>query len=123
MRKLNDVKIYKEYLQSKSGDKTATQVAQDNKITRRQLYDVIERVEKGNIFKIKTCTRLSRLDCLWEYKYKAKFAVIPKNRKAATVRMLEKLFKEMKADEFLVSSTAFYTKKDRATILYHLNKK
>ena len=120
---MNDVKIYKEYIQTKSGEKTATQVARDNEITRRQLYDVVERVEKGNIFKIKTCTRLSRLDCLWEYKYKVKFAVIPKNRKAATVRMLEKLFKEMKADKFLVSSIAFYTGKDRATVLHHLNKR
>lgn len=115
------IKIYKEYIKAKeNGSKTAKDVAKDFGITRSALYLIIKEVENGNQHKIKTCTAKSRLECLWEYKYKTLYEVLPKNQKPETMKKLREIISAMFSDKFNVSDISERLKKDRATVLYHL---
>lgn len=118
-----DAEIYKAYLGAKnSKNMTVVSVARSFGITRNGIYEIIRRVEGGNIAKIKSCTERSRLDCLWEYKYKTRYMAIPKDRKEVTVDALIKIIKEMSADKFPIARISRHLRKDRSTILYHLEK-
>lgn len=120
---MNEIEIYKAYIEAKTDKKrTIIQVAKDFGITRNGLYEIVRRIENGNTSKIRACTEKSRLDCLWTYKYKARFLSLPNNRKESTVEMLTKIIKEMKKDKFSVSLIASLIGKDRSTVLHHLEK-
>lgn len=118
----DEIAIYQAYLLTKTeGGKTAIQVARDFGITRSGLYEIVRRIEHGNPAKIRRCTEKSKLDCLWEYKYKARFAAIPKDRKEGSVVALRSLIKDMHKDKFPVAHIATRIGKDRSTVLHHIN--
>lgn len=119
---VDEIQIYQAYLQTKERNgKTAVQVARDFGITRSGLYEIVRRIENGNVAKIRRCTEQSKLDCLWEYKYKARFAAIPKDRKATSVNVLRALIRDMHKDEFPIAQIASRIGKDRSTVLHHIN--
>lgn len=116
-----DTEVYRAYILAKADPKkTVVSVARELGITRNVLYEIVRRVEHGNTAKIRKCTEKSRLDCLWEYKYKARFLAIPKDRKEGSVLALRALIKEMHTDDFGVSDIAARIGKDRSTIIHHL---
>jgi len=123
MSTVDEIAVYKAYIEAKSDKKkTVTSVATDFGITRNGLYEIVRRIESGNTHKIRTCTEKSRLDCLWQYKYKARFMAIPNNRKEGSIELLTKLVREMNKDKFPTSQIATLIGKDRSTVLHHLEK-
>lgn len=118
----DEIAVYKAYLLTKTEKgKTAVQVARDFGITRSGLYEIIRRIENGNVAKIRRCTEQSKLDCLWEYKYKARFAAIPKDRKAASVDALRLLIRDMHKEKFPIANIAARIGRDRSTVLHHID--
>ncbi len=116
-----DIEVYRAYILAKADPKkTVVSVARDFGITRNVLYEIVRRIENGNTAKIRRCTEKARIDCLWEYKYKARFLAIPKDRRESSVLALRSLIKEMNADEFTVSDIAARIGKDRSTVIHHL---
>ena len=117
----NEVGIYRAYIEAKEDPKqTITAVAEKFNITRAGLYEIVKRIEKGNPSKIRICTERSRLDCLWQYKYKARFEAIPKNRNKGSIIALKSLIKDMHADDFPTLRISVSLGKDRSTILHHI---
>jgi len=117
-----DVRIYRAYVAAKADPKkTAISVAKEFNITRNGLYEVVRRIENGNVAMIRRCTEESRLDCLWKYKYEARFEAIPKGRKGGSVAALRVLISDMYKDNFPVVRIASLISKDRSTVLHHLN--
>lgn len=122
MTKINEIEVYQAYILAKQDPKrTVSDVANSFGITRNAIYEVVRRIEGGNASKIRKCKAQANLDCLWEYKYKARFLSIPKNREKITVEMLKNIIKEMKEDGFTVTQIARRTGKDRSTVLHHLS--
>lgn len=120
---VDEIAIYRAYIQAKADpDKTIIEVANELGITRSRLYETVRRIENGNVAKIRRCTEQAKLDCLWEYKYKARFEAIPKDRKGSSVSELRKLINEMFKDEFSISLISQLIGKDRSTVLHHLGK-
>lgn len=113
-------KIYKDYTDRPKGVKVED-IAKKHGIAKSGLYHVIKTVEKGNLSKITRCTKRSRLLCLWEYKYKRRYNLIPKSRKPEAVKVFRKLVLDMTKDGFKSTDIAKYLSKDRTTILYHVN--
>jgi len=119
---IDEIKVYRAYIEAKADPhKTVTGVAKSFNITRSGLYEIVNRIENGNVSKIRTCTENSRLDCLWTYKYKLRFDAIPKDRKESSILALRSLIKDMSIDRFNNSKISSRIGKDRATIIYHLN--
>ncbi len=124
MSAVDEIEVYKAYIGAKNskGKKTVTSVATDFGITRNGMYEIVRRIESGNVHKIRTCTEQSRLDCLWKYKYKAWYSAIPNNRKEESIAMLTDLIKKMSKDKFSSAQIASLIGKDRSTVLHHLGK-
>jgi len=115
------IKIYRAYIQAKNDKKkTIIQVANELGIARSSLYEIVRHIENGDITQIRKCTKQSRLNCLWEHKYKIFYEALPKNKKVQTVEVFKKLIRDMHKDGFGVSLIAELTGKDRSTVLYHL---
>lgn len=116
-----DAEIYRAYLEVKADPKRQVkELLLRFHMSRQTLYEAIVRVRDGNRARIKRCTAASRLECLWEYKYKAQYQSLPKNRKESTVRQLRQIIKDMKRDKFPQSRIAKLLRKDRSTIVHHL---
>ncbi len=122
---INEIEVYRAYIEAKSAKpkRTAMSVATQFGLSRGGLYEIVNRIENGNASMIRRCTESSRLDCLWEYKYKAQFLAIPDDRKEATIEMLTKLIKDMSADRFPTVNIAARVGRDRSTVIHHLEKK
>lgn len=122
MSSVDEIAVYRAYIEAKADpNRTVAEVATVFGITRSGLYDIVRRIENGNVAKLKRCTEQSKLDCFWEYKYKARFSAIPKDRKEGSVVVLRKLIGDMHKDGFSISGIAERVGKDRATVLHHLN--
>ncbi len=119
MKKLTDLEIYRAFLEAKEAGKVS-ELPKKLGITHWRLYNVIDRVKNGDKVKIRRCTTLGRLECLWQFKYKTRYLALPKNRKASTVTELREIIREMKADEFPQATIGRLMKKDRSTIIHHL---
>jgi len=118
-----DLKLYKAYIENQiTGKFNMSKIAEDFGISRTLMYYRISRIENGNQSKIKTCSENSRLDCLWKYKYKDRFSIIPDNRKKQTVILLKGIIREMKAEGFTDQKIAHFIKRNRATVTHHLKK-
>lgn len=121
---LDNIAVYKAYIRARyDPKKTVTDVANEFGITRATVYEIVRNIEHGNPVKIKRCIAGSRLNCLWENKYKSQFMVIPKDREKESVKALRTLIKEMHKDGFNVLKIASLITKDRSTVLYHINSK
>lgn len=118
---VDEIAVYRAYIEAKADPKiTITSVAKDFGITRAGLYEIVKRIENGNVAKIRRCTEQSRLECLWEYKYKARFQAIPKDRKPSSVNALKELINDMNKDNFPILTIAWRIGKDRSTVLHHI---
>lgn len=119
---LTDIQIYRAFLDAKSDPtKKTSDLPAKLGITHWKLYNVVNRIKKGDMVKINRCTTLGRWECLWEYKYKIRYQALPKGRKAATIAELRELIREMRyTDQFPQSLIAKLMKKDRSTIIHHL---
>jgi DNA invertase Pin-like site-specific DNA recombinase len=113
-----DIKIYTEY---EYGGKSVAYLTKKYHIARSTLYNIIDRVEKGEPERVEACARKCVQNARWQYLYQARYLSIPKNRKKETVEKLKTLIREMHADHFVASEIAKLTKKDRSTINFHLN--
>lgn len=111
--------IYKDYIE-KPKDKTVQDIANKHGITKAGVYHVIHKIERGEVSKLQKCTEQSKQACLWEYKYKLRYEVMPKNRKPETVKLLKRLISDMQKDNFKVGMIAKFLKKDRTTIIHHM---
>lgn len=117
-----DALIYREYLEVQADPKRGTQeVLNKFGISRGHLYNVIRRVLNGNPSRIKRELEKARLSILWEHKYKVRFMALPKNRNAATIAELRLIVRAMDRDRFPQAYIAQFLKKDRSTIIHHLN--
>ena len=121
MNDLPDIQIYRAFLEAKARKGKISDLPLKLHITHWKLYDVVKRIRKGDLVKIKRCTTLGRLECLWEYKYKTRYLMLPKNRKASTVAELRDIIREMSADKFPQAEIGRLMKKDRSTIIHHLS--
>ena len=121
-KKINHIKIYQRFLEIKASKGKVGDLLKEFSISRGTLYNAISKVENGDTAALRRCLSGSRLECLWEYKYKTRFLSLPKDRSATTVAELQKIIWEMKADEFPIYIIAEKTEKERSTILYHLAK-
>lgn len=120
-KQIDHIAVYKSYFHAKfDPKKTVSDVANEFGITRASVYAIVKHVEKGDPVKVKRCTSNSAFSCLWEYKYKDRFLVIPHDRKNESVEMLRALIKDMHKDGFPVSKIASLIWRDRATVLYHI---
>lgn len=118
-----DIEIYKDYLIAKHDpDVTVTSVAVKHGITRNGLYELVRRIEHGNVTKIRHEMKRARLEIYNKYKYQPRLMALPKNRKPETVVELKKIINIMAKDGFGASEIAEMTGKERPTILHHLEK-
>jgi len=118
----NEIKIYQAYVLMKTDhSKTVQEVANEFGITRNGVYEIVRRIEGGNVAKIRKCKAEANLQCLWEYKYKARYLALPKDRKESTIKALQTLIKEMAKDTFPVAQIARRIGKDRSTVIHHLD--
>lgn len=122
MEKINDIKIYKRYLEVKTGNGKVNDIFKEFGISRTSLYDAIRRVQNGNIAAMKRALKACYLECFWEYKYKPRFLALPNNQKPETLAEFRRIISEMKDDKFPVTEIAHRLQKVRSTILYHLSK-
>lgn len=120
---MNDIKIYKRYLEIKKNKGKVGDIFSEFSISRQTLYDVIRRVETGNTKALRRCMNLGKLECIWEHKYKIRFLMLPKDRSATTVKQLQKIIFQMKDDGFPIYLMADKLGKERSTIIHHLAKK
>jgi DNA-binding CsgD family transcriptional regulator len=119
---MNDSEISRAYDEAKSSGQSITDLAVRLKMTRNQLYRVVQRVEEGNRARAQICINMGRLDCLWTWMYKSKFEALPKDRKPSTIVKLRAIIKGMEKDGFPVKRIAKILGKDRSTVLHHLGK-
>ena len=121
--KINHIKIYQRFLEIKANGGIVGDLLKEFSISRGTLYNAIRNVQNGDTAGLRRCLSGSRLECLWGYKYKARFLSLPKNRSAETVAELQKIIWEMKADDFPIYVIAEKLCKERSTILHHLAKR
>jgi predicted transcriptional regulator len=122
MAKTDEIAVYRAYIRAKANPKAKVlDVANDFGLTRAGVYDIVRRIENGNVSKIRKCTEASKLSCLWEYKYKARYLSIPEGRTKESVEMLKVLIKDMFVDGFTAHKISSFTGKDRSTIIHHIN--
>lgn len=118
-----DIEIYKDYLVAKyEKETTITEVAAKHHITRNGLYELVRRIENGNVAKIKQELKDNRYQVYWKYKYEPRYLALPKSRKPWVMAELRKIINDMAEDEFSVSKISELLGKDRSTILHHLDK-
>lgn len=123
MKMDKDIEVYRAYIAAKSDKNvTVSVIAKKFKITRSTVYDIVKRITKGSPSQLKACTERSRLDCLWQYKYRAQYFSLPKDRKPATIEALKKLVLDMRKDKFAIARISTLIGKDRSTVLHHLEK-
>lgn len=124
MTEQKEIEIYIKYQDIKSGelDMTAKELAEDYDISRTHLYYIVDKVQKGDLVKLNQCTQETRLNCLWEHRYKRLYNLIPKNRKNGSIIRLQKLIIDMKEDGFTGQNIGKYLGKHHTTILHHLKK-
>ena len=116
----NDLEIYRSFLQlPRYASRSA--FCKRQRISRDTLYKIIKRVRHGNRWKIRVCTLKGRLGCLWEYKYKLRYLALPRDRRPWVVRELRNIIKSMASDGFNQRQIALHLKKDRSTIIHHLD--
>lgn len=116
-----DIAIYRAYIENRDDPKkTARDILNRFGISRGHLYNVVNRVQKGNAHAIRTALANARYDILWEHKYKVRFMALPKNREASTIEELRLIVRAMDRDNFPQIRIAHYLKKDRSTIIHHL---
>lgn len=120
---IDNVKIYKRYLEVKENKGRVGDLLGEFNISRGTLYDVIRRVQVGDTKALRRCLNRSQLECIWEHKYKIRYISLPKNRSTTTVTELQKIIWGMKDDDFPVFTIASKLGKERSTILHHLAKK
>lgn len=118
--KNKDAEVYRDYIEAKASDRGVGDVLLKHGISRSNLYDIVNRVRNGNPGKIRRDMEKARLTALWEHKYKARFLSIPKNRNAETIAELRALIHDMDKDGFPQLIIAGLIKKDRSTIIHHL---
>lgn len=116
-----DHEIYRAYTEAKADPKKKIgDVFKRFGISRGQLYEVIRRVEQGNPARIERDTEKGRLAALWEHKYKARFLALAKDRRPATIAELRSIIRGMDKDGFPQTRIATLLKKERSTIIHHL---
>lgn len=120
MEKVNDIKIYKRYLEVKCAGGRIGDIMGEFGISRSTLYDVIRRVQNGDNAALRRCMTQSRLDCLWNHKYKTRFLALPKDRTMDTVNELRGIIFGMKEDGFPIQHIANLLGKERSTIAHHI---
>lgn len=120
--KHSKIKIYKAYIRAKATGRSITELAAELGMTRSNLYHHVAKIALGEVWKMNECMAQSRLSCVWEYKYKTRYSLIPKNRLLASIDELQNLIKDMSEDGFTQVQIARFLKKDRTTILHHINK-
>lgn len=115
------ISVYRAYMNAKfHPTKTATDVAREYGMSRADLYQIVKFVEKGEPYKLKMCTQNSNFQCMWEHKYKMRYAVLPRDRSKRTVEALASLIQDMHKDGFTISMIASCIKRDRSTVLHHI---
>lgn len=115
------IEIYKEYVKMKADPKLSAQHVCDKfGISRTTLYDVVRQVRHGNPSRVRRDIERARLTALWTHKYESRFLALPKDRTAATVTELVSLIKDMDKDGFPQTLIASKLRKDRSTIIHHL---
>lgn len=119
---MRDANIYTAYTRRKQTGEKVPQILQRFEISRATLYNVIERVEKGDQKQINIKKWSAHLDALWEHKYRTRFMCIPENRLPDTVEQVKKLIRDMFKDKFPVVLIAKNTNLSRSTVLHHLEK-
>lgn len=120
MKNIDDIKIYQRYLEIKAVKGKVNAIFKEYGISRQTLYDAIRRVQNGDGAALKRCLTASKFECLWEYKYQARFLSLPTNRKVSTINEFRSIISDMKKDGFPASLIADKLKKERSTIFYHL---
>lgn len=119
---INDAKIYRAYIEAKSTKRSVSDIAHDFGISRAAVYDVVQRVKKGNGTMIKKCLEEKRCECVWEYKYRAQFLSLPNDRKSGTIDELRAIIRAMEKDRFPVTLIAKKLGVNRSTVHHHLGK-
>jgi hypothetical protein len=116
--------IYKDYLAAKE-DKSIRMVEVANKhgMSLRSLQYLIKDLRNGNMNKVNACMHESRINCLWEFKYRPRASVIPNDRNAATIKELRSLIHEMSKDKIPPYRIGKFLGKNHATIIHHLSGK
>lgn len=118
---VNKLELYKAYIKAKSNPKkTMVSLAKDFKITRNALYSIVREIEVGNEKKVERCAKKSKLECIWEYRYKPRFIALEEGRTKETVEVLKEIIISMKKDGFNIAEISRKVKRDRATVLHHL---
>lgn len=118
---VNRLEVYKAYIKAKSEPQTRiSDVAKSFKITRNALYAIVREIETGNERMVAKCTAKTRLECIWEYRYKPKFLALEIGRQKETVSLLKEIIIGMKHDGFNTAQISRLVERDRATVLHHL---
>lgn len=116
-KELKDSKVYKDFLKTRNTTLTVVDVAKKHGISRAMVYVIVEEFEKGKNKQLDKCLLKSRLDCLWQYRYKAKYNTISVAKIGdSAIPLFTEIFKGMKEDGFSIRSIAKYTGLDRAFI-------
>jgi len=117
-----ELEIYKRYQKIKHDRGRIDEFCRNEGISIKRLSIIRNHIENGERRKLKTCVNFGRAKCLWEYKYRARFELIPKNRKPENAAMLGKLIREMYDDGILTPAIAEFIGKNHSTVLHHLKK-
>lgn len=117
---VNRLEVYKAYIKAKSEHTKISDVAKTFKITRNALYAIVREIETGNERMVAKCTAKSKLECIWEYRYKPKFLALEEGRQKETVSLLKEIIIGMKQDGFNIAEISRRVERDRATVLHHL---
>lgn len=115
---INDVEVYKAYLRAKNAKGfSVVKLCKKLRITRSVLYEIVNKVEKGDEIQLNRCLDKSKYDCLWKHRYFRRYsAIVDKSQ-------LKALIKDMNKDGFGIREIARRVSKDPATVSYHLGLK
>ena len=117
-----DADIYRAYKDALKDKTPITKLVRVLGVSRTTIYDVVNRVENGNVPMIRKCLEKGRNECLWEHKYQAQFMSLPKDKKADTVAELRIMIRHMKSDGFPDTLIAKKLGLNRSTVEHHLGK-
>ena len=121
--KYNEIEVYKAYVKA-LGTKgsTVTKLCKKLGIPRPTLYSIVKRIEEGDEIQLQRCLNKGLYDCLWEFRYMRRFAIISEESDKYAGQ-IKKLIRDMHKDGFGVRDISRRVGKDPSTVMHHLKLK
>lgn len=121
---MNDLSIYRDYLKASNRGVDVKKFCERKGISRTTFYTIKKRIWNGDSFKIKECCRKSRLECLWENRYKHLLALVRPTARVGKDQQKDfiRIINRMSKDGFPIVLIVKKLKVSRTLVNHYLKK-